>query len=96
MPASHDPRPTSTRWRRWAARSTPGRRRTSTCSPATDPVFTWVSGTGARPALALLPDGLRQDFEAEFKRRLRAAYPEHPYGVVLPFRRVFAVAQVPA
>ncbi|MBA3780799.1 MAG: trans-aconitate 2-methyltransferase [Nocardioides sp.] len=61
-----------------------------------DPVFTWVSGTSARPVLALLPDGLREEFVAEFKQRLRAAYPEHPYGVALPFRRVFAVAQVPA
>ena len=61
-----------------------------------DPVFTWVSGTSARPVLDLLPDGLREEFVAEFKRRLAAAYPEHPYGVALPFRRVFAVAQVPA
>jgi len=61
-----------------------------------DPVFTWVSGTGARPTLQALPDELRPAFEAEFKRRLAAAYPEHSYGVVLPFRRIFVVAQVPA
>lgn len=60
-----------------------------------DPVFTWVSGTGARPTLQALPNGLRGEFEEEFKRRLRAAYPPRPYGVVLPFRRVFVVAQVP-
>jgi len=63
-----------------------------------DPVFRWVSGTGARPtlqALAAVDDGLRARFEEEFKRRLRAAYPEHPYGVVLPFRRVFVVARKP-
>ena len=60
-----------------------------------DPVFTWVSGTGARPTLQALPDDLRPPFEAEFRRRLRAAYPEHAYGVVLPFRRIFVVAQVP-
>ncbi len=59
-----------------------------------DPVFTWVSGTGARPTLQALPDDLRPGFEAEFKRRLAAAYPQHAYGVVLPFRRVFVVAQV--
>jgi trans-aconitate 2-methyltransferase len=59
-----------------------------------DPVFTWVSGTGARPTLQALPDDLRPRFEAEFKRRLRAAYPEGPGGVVLPFRRVFVVARV--
>jgi trans-aconitate 2-methyltransferase len=59
-----------------------------------DPVFTWVSGTGARPTLQALPDDLRPGFEAEFKRRLAAAYPEHEYGVVLPFRRIFVVARV--
>lgn len=61
-----------------------------------DPVFTWVSGTGARPTLQALPDDLRPAFEAEFRRRLAAAYPEQEYGVVLPFRRVFVVAQVAA
>jgi trans-aconitate 2-methyltransferase len=61
-----------------------------------DPVFTWVSGTGARPTLQALPDDLRPAFEAEFRRRLAAAYPEHPYGVVLPFRRIFVVAEVAA
>lgn len=61
-----------------------------------DPVFTWVSGTGARPTLQALPDDLRAGFEEKFKRRLAAAYPPRAYGVVLPFRRVFVVAQVPA
>ncbi|WP_322937802.1 methyltransferase domain-containing protein [Nocardioides bizhenqiangii] len=61
-----------------------------------DPVFTWVSGTGARPTLQALPDALRPRFEAEFKRRLRDAYPDHGHGVVLPFRRIFVVARVPA
>jgi trans-aconitate 2-methyltransferase len=32
-------------------------------------------------------------FEDEFRRRLRAAYPETGHGVVLPFRRVFVVAR---
>jgi len=59
-----------------------------------DPVFTWVSGTGARPTLAALPDDLRQQFEEEFKARLRAAYPDRGHGVVLPFRRIFAVGRV--
>ena len=58
-----------------------------------DPVFTWVSGTGARPTLQALPDDLRPGFEEEFKRRLRAAYPERDGRVVLPFRRVFVVAR---
>ena len=59
-----------------------------------DPVFTWVSGTGARPTLQALPDDLRVRFEDEFKRRLRAAYPEHDGRVVLPFRRIFVVGRV--
>lgn len=59
-----------------------------------DPVFTWISGTGARPTLQALPDGLRPRFEEEYRARLRAAYPEDEHGVVLPFRRIFVVARV--
>ena len=58
-----------------------------------DPVFTWVSGTGARPTLQALDGSLRPAFEDEFKRRLREAYPDDGHGVVLPFRRVFVVAR---
>lgn len=62
-----------------------------------DPVFTWVSGTGARPTLQALPDDQHDDFVAAFKARLRTAYPtqQGPDGpfVVLPFRRVFVVAE---
>ena len=42
-----------------------------------------------------LPDELRAELEAEYKRRLREAYPSGPHGTALPFRRVFVVAQVP-
>jgi trans-aconitate 2-methyltransferase len=59
-----------------------------------DPVFTWVSGTGARPTLQALPDDLRARFESEFRRRLAAAYPVRDDGtVLLPFRRIFLVAR---
>ncbi|WP_067435569.1 trans-aconitate 2-methyltransferase [Nocardioides jensenii] len=61
-----------------------------------DPVFTWVTGTGARPTLQALPDGLREEFADEFKAGLRSSYPQTPYGVVLPFRRIFVVARTPA
>ncbi|WP_101525336.1 methyltransferase domain-containing protein [Nocardioides houyundeii] len=61
-----------------------------------DPVFEWVSATGTRPTLEALPDDLRPAFVAELKARLREAYPETGHGVVMPFRRVFVVAQVPA
>ncbi|MGC5165654.1 methyltransferase domain-containing protein [Luteimicrobium sp. DT211] len=57
-----------------------------------DPVFRWISSTGARPVLAALPDDVRPAFEEEYKARLRAAYPERSYGTVLPFRRTFVVA----
>lgn len=57
-----------------------------------DPVFTWVSATGARPTLQALPEDLRADFTEEFRAALRGAYPRTDAGVVLPFRRVFAVA----
>ena len=61
-----------------------------------DPVFSWVSGTGARPMLQALPDDLRPRFEGEFRARLRDAYPPDAAGrVVLPFRRVFVVARKP-
>ena len=46
-----------------------------------------AAGAAARPARA---------FTEEFKRRLRAAYPHHEHGVVLPFRRIFAVARTAA
>jgi trans-aconitate 2-methyltransferase len=59
----------------------------------TDPVFEWISGTGARPVLAALDPARRAAFTAVFKDRLRAAYPRRPYGTVLPFRRVFVVAR---
>ncbi len=58
-----------------------------------DPVFSWVSGTGAGPTLEALPPDLRAEFEREFRRRLRAAYPSRGGRVVLPFRRVFVVAR---
>ena len=60
-----------------------------------DPVFTWVSATGARPTLQALPQDLRERFAGEFRRALRTAYPRTEAGVVLPFRRVFAVAVRP-
>ncbi|TDO45863.1 trans-aconitate 2-methyltransferase [Kribbella sp. VKM Ac-2527] len=56
-------------------------------------VLEWVKGTGARPVLQSLPDGLRERFEAEYGARLAEAYPQREFGTVLPFRRIFAVAQ---
>lgn len=58
-----------------------------------DPVFTWISGTGARPILQALSDEQREEFVPAYKAMLREAYPEQPHGTVLPFRRVFVVAR---
>ena len=58
-----------------------------------NPVLEWVRGTGLRPVLdALTDEGEREAFLEEYDARLRAAYPRRPFGVLLPFRRVFAVA----
>jgi trans-aconitate 2-methyltransferase len=61
--------------------------------PGDDPVFDWVSGTGARPYLEALPDDLRDGFVSTYKAALREAYPRHDHGTVLPFRRTFLVAR---
>jgi trans-aconitate 2-methyltransferase len=61
--------------------------------PGENAVLEWVKGTGARPVLQSLPDDLRTEFEAEYGARLAAAYPQRSFGTVLPFRRIFAVAQ---
>ena len=58
-----------------------------------DAVFRWISGTGARPVLQALDETRRRMFEDEYRTRLAAAYPEQPFGTVLPFRRVFVVAR---
>ena len=57
-----------------------------------DPVFRWISATGARPVLSALEGEVRETFEREYKALLREAYPPGDDGTVLPFRRVFAVA----
>lgn len=58
-----------------------------------DPVFEWVSGTGARPFLQALPDDLRERFVEDYRAALREAYPQQAWGTVFPFRRTFAVAR---
>jgi len=58
-----------------------------------DPVFRWVSGTGARPILQALTEPLRTEFVAAYQAQLDRAYPPQDFGTVLPFRRIFVVAQ---
>jgi trans-aconitate 2-methyltransferase len=61
-----------------------------------DAVVDWYKGSGLRPVLAALPPAHAGEFLAEYRERIRAAYPPAPYGTVLPFRRVFVVARVKA
>ena len=61
--------------------------------PGPDPVVEWYRGTGLRPVLAALDPGQAEAFLAEYRERVAKAYPPAPYGTVLPFRRVFVVAQ---
>lgn len=57
------------------------------------PVLEWVRGTGLRPVLEVLSDpDERAAYLHDYDARLRAAYPRTEVGVVLPFRRIFAVA----
>jgi trans-aconitate 2-methyltransferase len=59
----------------------------------TDPVTEWYKGTGLRPVLAALDPAEAREFVGDYSRRVQKYYPTAPYGTVLPFRRVFVVAQ---
>jgi trans-aconitate 2-methyltransferase len=60
------------------------------------PVLEWVRGTGLRPALDVLTgEAERQAFLDEYTEALDLAYPRRPHGVVLGFRRIFAVGHKP-
>ncbi len=59
-----------------------------------DAVLEWVRGSGLRPFLEAVRADRRAAFEAEYARRLRAAYPLRADGKTLfPFRRIFLVAR---
>ncbi|WP_424951938.1 methyltransferase domain-containing protein [Deinococcus sp.] len=58
-----------------------------------DAVLNWVRGTALRPVLSRLSGEEAAEFEAEYGRRLRQAYPQGPSGTAFAFRRVFVVAQ---
>ncbi len=59
-----------------------------------DAVVRWVSGTGLRPYLQVLDDDSeRQKFLADYRAAVADTYPERSWGTVLPFRRIFVVAQ---
>lgn len=59
-----------------------------------NPVLDWVTGTGLRPMLEVLEDDTeREEFIAAYAQKVLAAYPRSIAGVLLPFRRVFAVGR---
>jgi trans-aconitate 2-methyltransferase len=56
-------------------------------------VLEWTRGTALLPVFDVLRDeGERADFLASYGRALLRAYPRQPFGTVLAFRRIFAVA----
>ncbi len=60
-----------------------------------DPILEWVRGTGLRPILNNLEGEAQARFLAEYRQRLRKAYPVSADGRTLfPFRRIFMVAFV--
>jgi trans-aconitate 2-methyltransferase len=61
--------------------------------PGENAVLEWVKGTALRPVLAALDDVEQAEFLDAYGALLRTAYPRRPYGTVLPYRRIFAVAQ---
>src|ERR1700728_267081 len=59
-----------------------------------DPVKEWTKGTWLIQFLDRLEPTERTAFEADYARRLRAAYPRRADGTTLfPFRRLFIVLQ---
>lgn len=58
-----------------------------------DPVLEWTKGTALRPVLDALSTTDTPDFLADYAAALRSAYPRTPHGTLLPFRRIFVVAQ---
>jgi trans-aconitate 2-methyltransferase len=56
-----------------------------------NPVLEWTKGTALRPVLALLDEEQAADFTAEYAERVKDVYQRGSFGVIFPFRRVFAV-----
>ncbi|WP_146362029.1 trans-aconitate 2-methyltransferase [Arthrobacter yangruifuii] len=61
--------------------------------PGADPVLEWVRGTALRPVIDALSAEDFAVFEAEYAALLRTAYPQHDWGTVFPFRRLFMVGR---
>jgi len=58
-----------------------------------DPVAEWTKGTWLKALLDALDEPEKSAFEADYRARVRRAYPKEPDGRTLfPFRRLFLVA----
>lgn len=59
-----------------------------------DAVVEWTKGTALKPLLDALDEPMRGQFLADYRARMRQAYPRRADGVTLfPFRRLFIVAE---
>ncbi len=59
-----------------------------------NPVVEWIRGTALKPLLDALDDEEKAGFEANYAKRIAAAYPPSANGKTLfPFRRLFIIAQ---
>lgn len=59
-----------------------------------DAVAEWAAGSSLRPFLERLPEALRGPFRAAYSQALAVHYKRRPDGsTLLPFRRLFVVAQ---
>ena len=60
-----------------------------------NPVADWTRGSWMSPLLNALDGDEREAFDAEYRRRVAAAYPKEKDGKTLfPFRRIFFIATV--
>jgi len=57
-----------------------------------DAVLEWVKGTALRPVLKALEGAERDEVVAAYAAKLRAAYPETPWGTLFAFKRIFIIA----
>jgi trans-aconitate 2-methyltransferase len=58
-----------------------------------NPVLEWIKGTALRPILAVLGAQAQAEVLTDYGSRVLEAYPVTPHGTILPFRRVFFVAE---
>lgn len=56
-----------------------------------DPVLEWMRGAPLRPVLSRLTAELQTELLDQLRPQFAAAYPRSAAGIVLPFRRIFAI-----